>query len=212
MKRHLVIFARAPQAGRVKRRIAREIGAVEAARFYRRILADQIKVLTRDPRWTVWLFVTPDTALRDPVWHGLRVRPQQQGDLGRRMKRPFTTLPPGPMVLVGSDIPAMRPHHIARAFALLGRHDLVFGPARDGGFWLVGAKRLKPLPRPLFGNVRWSTSRALADTLAGLPSGVATALADTLDDVDDAAAYRRFRLSSSPPTVAKTEAQSPGTG
>jgi len=211
MNRHLVIFARAPRVGRVKRRLAGEIGAVEAARFYRRVLGDQLRALAHDPRWTVWLFVTPDTALRDPAWQGLRVRPQRQGDLGRRMKRPFATLPAGPVVLVGSDIPAMRAHHIARAFTLLGRHDLVFGPARDGGFWLVGAKRLKPLPRPLFANVRWSTSSALADSLAGLPPGVSTALADTLDDVDDAAAYRRFRLSSSPPTVAKTEAQSPGT-
>lgn len=210
MKRHLVIFARAPQAGRVKRRLAGQIGAVEAARFYRRVLADQIRALARDPRWTVWLFVTPDTALRDPMWHGLRVRPQRQGDLGRRMKRPFETLPAGPVVLVGSDIPTMRAHHIVHAFTLLGRHDLVFGPACDGGFWLVGAKRLKPLPRRLFGDVRWSTSSALADSLAGLPPGISTALADTLDDVDDAAAYRRFRLSSSAPTVAKTEAQSPG--
>ena len=86
----------------------------------------------------------------------------------------------------------MRTHHIARAFALLGGHDLVFGPARDGGFWLVGARRGRPLPRSLFDGVRWSTPTALADTLAGLPRYVTTALVDTLDDVDDAAALRRL--------------------
>jgi rSAM/selenodomain-associated transferase 1 len=200
MKRHLVIFARAPQAGRVKRRLAKAIGTMAAFRFYRRILEAQIRRLTRDPRWTVWLSVTPDAALRHPAWHLLPVshrKPQGQGDLGQRMKRPFLSLPAGPVVLVGSDIPAMRASHIAQAFALLGTHDLVFAPARDGGFWLVGARRVKPLPYSLFNDVRWSTPTALADTLAGLPRHVSTALADTLDDVDDAETLRNLKLPSS---------------
>lgn len=201
MTRHLVIFARAPQAGRVKKRLGNEIGTLAATRFYRRILEEQIGRMGRDPRWTVWLFVTPDTALRHPAWKLVPVsqrKPQRQGDLGRRMKLPFAILPPGPVVLVGSDIPAMRAHHIARAFELLGQHNLVFGPARDGGFWLVGAARVRPLPRTLFANVRWSTPTALADTLAGLPSQVTTAMADTLDDVDDAAAFRNLNAKNLP--------------
>jgi len=196
MTRHLVIFARAPQAGRVKRRLGAEIGVLEAARFYRSVLARQIARLARDRRWTVWLFVTPDNALDHIVWRDLvpaaRRRPQQQGDLGRRMKLPFLSLPPGPVVLVGSDIPHLRAAHIARAFALLGQYDLVFGPASDGGFWLVGAKRTRPLPQTLFAGVHWSTPTTLAETLAGLPKHVTTAFADTLDDVDDATAYRQL--------------------
>jgi rSAM/selenodomain-associated transferase 1 len=210
MKRQVVIFARAPQMGRVKRRLACGIGTKAAHQFYVRTLAHQTRALARDPRWMVWLFVTPDTALRHPAWRGLRTRPQGAGDLGRRMKRPFAILPSGPVILVGSDIPDLAPHHIARAFALLGKHELVFGPAKDGGFWLFGAKRMRALPPQLFSNVRWSTSTALADALAAIPH-ISTALADTLDDVDDAAAYRRFRLSSSARTVARTAAQSPGT-
>lgn len=196
-RRHLVIFARSPQAGRAKRRLGAEIGMMEAARFYRRTLGDQIRRMMHDPRWTVWLFVTPDTTLGHPAWRlvpASRRRPQRQGDLGRRMKLPLATLPPGPVVLVGSDIPGLRASHIARAFSLLGRHDLVFGPAGDGGFWLVGARRLRPLPRSLFADVRWSTPTALADTLAGLPRHITTALADGLDDVDDAEALRRLGL------------------
>ena len=133
MKRHLVIFARAPQFGRVKRRLAAAIGPAAAMRFYRQTLDRQIRTLSRDRRWTVWLFITPDHALDHPAWHRANVRGQGQGDLGQRMKQPFRLLPPGPLVLVGSDIPAIRPRHITRAFALLGRHDLVFGPATDGG-------------------------------------------------------------------------------
>lgn len=200
MMRHLVIFARAPQFGRVKRRLARDIGTPEATRFYRATLERQIGSMSNDPRWTAWLFVTPDGETGHPAWRGgvppKRICPQGHGDLGQRMLRPFQTLPPGPVVLVGSDIPGMRPCHIARAFRLLGRHDLVFGPARDGGFWLIGARRVKPVPRDLFADVRWSTAHALADTRANVPPAVSTAEADTLDDIDTADDLRRFRIMS----------------
>jgi hypothetical protein len=200
MTRHLVIFARVPQFGRVKRRLASATGSAAAVRFYRQTLAGQIRRLSRDRRWIVWVFVTPDHAHDHPAWRGIdrsRVRGQGQGDLGVRMTRPFRCLPPGPVVLVGSDIPAMRPRHIARAFTLLGRHDLVFGPASDGGFWLIGARRSRPLPRPLFAKVRWSTAHALADALATIPEGHTIGVADTLDDVDDVIDLRRFDESTS---------------
>src|SRR5258707_335498 len=175
MKRHLVIFARALQLGRVKRRLAAEIGPMAAARFYRATLTAEIRQLANDRRWMPWLFVTPDVALDHPIWRSAgtrpRLRPQRRGDLGQRMTLPFRVLPPGPVVLVGSDIPALRARHVAHAFRLLGRNDFVFGPASDGGFWLVGARRLKPMPRAPFVRVRWSAAPALAGTLAGLPSG-----------------------------------------
>ena len=190
MIRHLVIFARAPQPGRVKRRMARDIGALAAARFYHATLVRQLDRMSRGTPWRVWLFVTPDNALGHPAWRlpgrDLRLRPQGHGDLGQRMSRPFHSLPPGPVVLVGSDIPAMRTSHIAQAFRLLGRNDLVFGPASDGGFWLIGARRLRPLPRDLFAGVRWSTCHALADTRANIAVTNSVAFAATLDDVDTA--------------------------
>ena len=197
MIRHLVIFARAPQPGRVKRRMARDVGALAAARFYRATLTGQLRRMTRGARWQVWLFVTPDTELCHPAWRlagvRLNVRPQGPGDLGQRMLKPFKTLPPGPVVLVGSDIPAMQPSHIAQAFRLLGRHDLVFGPARDGGFWLIGARRLRPMLRTLFTGVRWSTRHALADTRANIPATISVELAATLDDIDTARDLRAFQ-------------------
>lgn len=197
MNRHLVILARAPQAGRVKRRLGRDIGMVAAARFYRDTLHDQLRRLSNDTRWKVWLFITPDNEIDHPIWRRAvplsRRQRQGHGDLGRRMKLPFGTLPPGPVVLVGSDIPAMRSSHIAHAFRLLGRHDLVFGPASDGGFWLVGSSRIKPIPSSLFTNVHWSTRRVLADTLAGIPRHCSVGLADTLDDVDNVQDLQRIR-------------------
>ncbi len=198
MTRHLVIFARAPQMGRVKRRLAEGIGVTAALHFHRTTLARQIMHLARDRRWTTWLFVTPDGSRGHPAWRGVvrsRVIPQRRGDLGQRMKRPFQILPPGPVILVGSDIPAMRPDHIACAFRSLGEHDFVFGPARDGGYWLIGSRRMRPLPHGLFARVRWSTPHALADTLATIPARFSTGLVDRLDDIDDAQDLRRFRAS-----------------
>jgi glycosyltransferase A (GT-A) superfamily protein (DUF2064 family) len=91
------------------------------------------------------------------------------------------------MVIIGTDIPGITPAHIAQAFRLLGRHDAVFGPADDGGYWLVGLKRRPRLPHP-FTSVRWSSPHALADTLANL-EGTTVAFVATLSDVDDARAF-----------------------
>jgi hypothetical protein len=149
----------------------------------------------------VHLALTPDRdAVRAGVWRvGAARFGQGTGDLGRRMERAVRRLPPGPVVIIGSDIPALRPRHVAAAFAALGAHDAVFGPAADGGYWLVGFRRRPRLPRPLFPRVRWSSPDALADTLRGLPRDVSVAFLETLEDIDDAAAYARWRESLSRP-------------
>src|SRR6185437_3360264 len=123
-------------------------------------------------------------------WQG-----QGGGDLGRRMARVFRLLPPGAAVIIGSDIPAIRPAHIAAAFRALGSYEAVFGPATDGGYWLVGLRRRPRVPRGLFKRVRWSSEHALADTRAGLPRQMSVALLETLEDVDDAGGYARWRES-----------------
>lgn len=197
MKGHLVIFARAPRRGAVKRRLADDIGDGPALAFYRRTLHDVTRRLGGDPRWRSWLAVTPDTdAMRPRLWPsvpGLRVIPQGRGDLGERMARPMAGFPPGPVIVVGTDIPDITQEHIADGFAALGTHDFVFGPATDGGYWLVGARRRPVVPAGLFGGVRWSTEHALADTLAGLPRHARVALLNELDDVDDGAAWSAWR-------------------
>jgi uncharacterized protein len=192
-RRHLVLFVRAPQWGTGKRRLARDIGDAAALRFERAMLGLLVRRLGRGKRWQLRLAVTPDRARRRArLWpRGVTVTAQGEGNLGRRMRRALATCPPGPAVLVGGDIPALAPHHIAAAFRLLGHHDLVFGPAGDGGFWLVGARRSPRFP-PLFGSVRWSGPHALSDSLSNLPPGVSIGFAARLEDVDDAASYRRL--------------------
>jgi uncharacterized protein len=193
MRPRLVLFVRAPALGCGKRRLARDIGESAAVRFERLMLARLLRRLADDPRWELRLAATPDRASsKARRWRrGVAVVGQGSGDLGARMRRAIAAAPAGPVVLIGSDIPAITAAHIAAAFRLLGRHDVVFGPAGDGGFWLVGARRRPRLP-DLFAEVRWSTRHALTDTLAGLSRRVSVGFAATLDDVDDGAAYRRL--------------------
>ena len=190
-RRHLVVFAKAPVLGRVKRRLAADIGALAALRFQRAATARLLRRVAWDRRWRCWLALTPDRAASGPrIWRvPCRRVAQGGGDLGSRMARHLARLPAGPVVLVGSDVPEIGAAHIEAAFRLLGGSDLVFGPARDGGFWLVGARRL---PRRLFAGVRWSSEHALADTLRNVPRRLRVVMTTTLDDVDDGAAYRRW--------------------
>lgn len=193
-RNHLIVFARPPRLGLGKRRLAAGIGAVGAWRFYRATLAAVLRRLATDPRWVLWLAVTPDRAAGLRGWPvATRRLGQGDGDLGRRMARALRTRPPGPAVLVGSDIPDIEPAHIAAAFRALGRHPFVFGPAGDGGYWLVGARRTAALPAALFEGVRWSGEHALADTLATLPRHAPAGFAATLEDVDDAPSHRRWQ-------------------
>ena len=193
MRRHLVLFVRAPQLGAGKRRLARAIGEVATVRFERQMLALLLRRLAADRRWRLRIAVTPDVARRRArQWRrGFEATGQGWGDLGIRMRRALASCPPGPAVLVGGDTPALSARHVAAAFRLLGRCDLVFGPAVDGGFWLVGARRARPLP-PLFEGVRWSSPFALADTLAGVPRRVTVGYVDRLEDVDEEESYRRL--------------------
>lgn len=188
MNRWLVVMARAPRLGQGKRRLAAEAGDLAAWRFARLNMERLLRRLAPDPRWRTLVAVTPDRAAARgvPGWN-VPLLPQGGGDLGERMGRVFRGLPPGPLVIVGSDVPGIGRAHIAQAFAALGGNDWVLGPSPDGGYWLIGAKR-SPVLRLPFDEVRWSTEHARADTLANLERQRArVALLEELADVDTAA-------------------------
>ncbi len=192
-ERHLVIFARAPRVGEVKTRLAADIGEVAAWRFYRDTSAAIVRRLSRDPRWTCRLAVTPDRfASEGRFWprHVRRV-PQGGGDLGARMARQIRRLSPGPVVIVGTDSPELRAAHVERAFRALEHSDAVLGPAPDGGFWLIGVRRRRGVG-DIFRNVRFSTRHALADTLKGLGPQSDVHFLEHLADIDDGEDLRRF--------------------
>ncbi|MEM8731433.1 MAG: TIGR04282 family arsenosugar biosynthesis glycosyltransferase [Pseudomonadota bacterium] len=186
MQQTLVVMVKLPRVGQVKTRLGRDIGHVLAAWWFRHQVAGLLRRL-RDPRWQIVLAVAPDAdGLRCRVWPAdLPRRPQGRGDLGARMARALRSVV-GPVCLIGADIPAVRPVHLSRAFAELRRHDVVLGPATDGGFWLIGCAPQRGLPPGAFDKVLWSTEQALSGTLATL-SDRRVALVDTLSDVDTAA-------------------------
>ena len=195
MRQRLVVMVKEPRPGRVKTRLGRDIEMTTAAWWFRHQTRSLLRRL-RDPRWDLVLAVAPDAeGLRSRVWPGDLARiPQGRGNLGDRMARALALPGPGPVCVIGADIPGINRTRIARAFAELGRNEAVFGPAPDGGYWLIGLARRRPAPPALFHRVRWSTEYALADTLATLP-GLRTAFVDSLADVDTAGDLRMTRRS-----------------
>lgn len=183
----LIVFARAPRLGTVKRRLAAGIGPVAALRFHRTRLTELARRLGHDRRWRTVFAVTPDRA-RSRWPTGIERWPQGTGDLGQRMARALARRRRA--VLIGTDVPGLAPADVAAAFRALHGPQVVFGPAADGGYWLVGFGPRRP-PRP-FAGVRWSGPHALADTLARCrPHPVA--LLRELRDVDTAADLAKLR-------------------
>jgi rSAM/selenodomain-associated transferase 1 len=182
MKDTVVVFARAPRLGTVKRRLARDIGERAALRFHTRTLLRLLRDLKRERRFRTVLALTPDGA-RDRLPVRVERVAQGSGDIGRRMATACGRFRRGKVAIVGSDIPDANAADLRAAFHALGWHDAVFGPAEDGGYWLValGPRR----PAQPFVNARWSTQHALADTLRNF-LGYRVARLRVLRDVDTA--------------------------
>jgi rSAM/selenodomain-associated transferase 1 len=179
----VILFAKAPCLGTVKKRLACGIGDVAALRFYKTTLAGTLRKLNQLRGCELVLAVTPRGAfLRHPP--GWRVMGQSQGDLGVRMAQAFRDFSGRQTVLVGADIPALGAEDIRAAFKALKHSHAVFGPAADGGYYLVGMSARRPV-RP-FANVRWSSPEALADTLENF-RGLRVRKLRVLRDVDTAA-------------------------
>lgn len=194
IRNQLVIMVKAPRMGLVKTRLSRGIGPGEALRFYRTATSHLLRRVSRDPRWQTRLAIAPDTECASAAWpEDIERTPQGPGDLGQRMQGVFNSLRPGPVVIIGSDIPGIASCHIAEAFKSLGQSDVVIGPALDGGYWLVGQRR-RPRILPLFDQVRWSSDHTLSDTLANVAdAGAEVAHLSALPDVDEALDYRAWR-------------------
>ena len=187
MKPTLIVMLKEPHPGRVKTRLGQGIGMVAAAWWFRHQVWRLLREV-QDPRWQVVLAVSPDReGLQSRIWPAHLARwPQGQGNLGDRMARMLRRAGGAPACVIGADIPDVNRRRIAEAFKALGDHDAVFGPAPDGGYWLVGLKHPARPPVGLFKDVRWSTRHALADTIATLPD-YRIARVTPLRDVDTSA-------------------------
>jgi len=188
----VLVFVREPVRGRVKTRLAAEIGDAAALLVYRR-LAERAVAAARGlgVGAEVRILHSPagaGDAVRRWLGEGPRYHAQQEGDLGHRMRRALDdafAAGVDRVTVIGSDLPGMSTDLLRRAFALLDAVPAVLGPAADGGYYLLALDR--PVPAA-FDDVPWSTDRVLATTVDRLRSaGIEPMLLETLRDVDRAA-------------------------
>ena len=181
-------FAKAPQAGRVKTRLQSRLGARAACELHCELLLHTARQLQRvaAPRRELWVSGTPSNSW---LWqvarqHGMAIRQQRGVDLGERM---LHALRDGlsrhrQVILVGSDCPMLDPGYLREAALCLRDHDMVWGPAVDGGYVLVGARRACAA---CFRHIDWGSAAVMSQTLAqARQQGVSYTLLPERADVD----------------------------
>lgn len=163
----IVIFAKAPVAGLAKTRLAPALGAAGAAAVHARLVEATVRTAIDARLGPVTLACAPDGGhpffVRLAAAHPLRLVDQGEGDLGERMFRAFEQqLAASPVLLIGTDCPGIDPAYLAAAAHALERgHDVVIGPAEDGGYVLVGARRID---RCVFSGIGWGGPEVMAAT------------------------------------------------
>src|SRR5438874_3754289 len=190
----LIVFVKAPRPGAVKTRLAKAIGAPAARSAYCHLvetLVNQLQGLSG-----VELCFSPDDAANEVLhWlkEGWTIHPQGNGDLGQRLQSAFhRAFHAGAkcVAIIGSDCPAVRVEDIREAWGGLETHDVVLGPATDGGYWLIGLRQLQP---NLFRGVQWSTENVFAATIQRVRhAGLSLHLLRELVDVDTDREWRAF--------------------
>ena len=192
-----------PRFGRVKTRLAKDIGAVDATWWFRHQTASLLRKVGPDPRWKTVLSISPDQSAGSRFWPPEVTQvPQGSGDLGDRMRRMFQRFRRGPTLIIGGDIPGINQTVIWSGFKALGSSEAVFGPATDGGYWLIGLKGGgEPVPQNIFQNVRWSTEHALSDTVNTFGPTARIAKIACLEDIDTAADLMRHLSRSRKPAL-----------
>jgi len=190
----LVIFVKAPRSGTVKSRLAQSIGPRAACAAYRRLVETLVERLGHLP--AAELRFSPDDAapeVRAWLRGGWLCRPQCGGNLGDRLQSAFAeSFAEGAqrVVIIGSDCPAVTAEDIHAAWTSLLTHDVVIGPASDGGYWLIGLCQARA---DLFSDIPWSTDQVLAQTLQRVNEAeLSVRTLRELDDVDTEADWRRF--------------------
>ena len=168
MKAVLAIFLKAPRRGAVKTRLIPALGAAAAARLYR-ALAEAVVAATRpgpDGYDRLFFFTPAEARAEMEAWFPGQAWIAQEGaDLGARMSSAFDVAfrrGAGRVAIVGSDVPGLSRDDVGLALASLADHDLVLGPARDGGYYLIGLRQRLPA---LFEGVAWGTGSVFAATL-----------------------------------------------
>ncbi len=192
--RHLIVFTRFPVAGTTKTRLIPALGAKGAADLQRQMTEHtlaQVSSARITPELSIEIRYADSDTEQMQNWLGPKYvyHPQGGGDLGRRMSSAFEDAfqnGADQVALIGTDIPEIAATTLECAFDMLTHADLALGPARDGGYYLIGLHRKTfATTRILFAGINWGGSSVLADTLKiAAVSGLRTRLLEELADVD----------------------------
>lgn len=182
-KNLLIIFTRNPVLGKVKTRLAKTVGDKTALDIYT-FLLKKTKEITLDSPCDKVVYYS-EKIIKNDIWNcnSFRKEVQSGEDLGAKMKNSFYDAFENnyrKVVLIGSDIYDLESYHINEAFKKLETNDVVMGPALDGGYYLIGLKKMHP---KIFDNKRWGSSTVRKDTLKNLEK-VDVHLLPILNDVD----------------------------
>ena len=186
MKKAIIIFVRNPEMGKVKTRLAATVGAAAALHVYKKLLQhtlQQTKLADADKFVFYANNITANDIWQEAAYIKLQ---QQQGNLGAKMEAAFNVIFSkgySRVLIIGSDCPHLNPQHVTEAFRQLQQNDVAIGPATDGGYYLLGMKRLYA---PLFENIEWSPSNVYKSTLEKIGSlGLHSQSLEALTDVDE---------------------------
>ena len=165
----LLFFAKHPVAGKVKTRLATEVGENAAVELYKRFIMDMLNVFDALDLKVDIFIDPPDACERFEIWlNGVYHFYGQTGcNLGERMKNAFSQTfdsETEKAILVGSDVPALEAGNITKAFEALDKCDTVIGPAYDGGYYLIGFNKSAFLPE-VFDHIEWSTDKVFAQSI-----------------------------------------------
>lgn len=198
----MIVFLRAPEKGRVKTRLAREVGENKALALYKAFVQKTLLAVERSGMDHRICFFPADKQALVAGWlgpdHGYM--PQLGNDLGQRMGNALAAVfdqGAPKAILVGTDIPDINSHHLLEAMDLLDQKQVVIGPSLDGGYWLIGFQREGFCP-DLFLQVDWGTETVFSSTLekckaAKLSLGLLPALQD-IDSLEDLQTFQKNNL------------------
>lgn len=181
--------------GKVKTRLAATIGAERALQVYS-LLLKHTHAITANLSCTKYIYYA-DEVVEGDLWDsGNYVKKIQNGnDLGERMINAFKAAFEArhtQVAIIGSDCYELKTEIILNAFDCLDENDAVIGPARDGGYYLLGLRKLLP---SIFKDKNWSTSTVCSDTLEDIESlGLRYMLLPTLNDVDEEVDLERSNI------------------
>jgi rSAM/selenodomain-associated transferase 1 len=194
----LVIFARAPRTGTVKTRLAASIGDVGALAIYRSLCEGTIAMARSTGLSLTVAFTPPDAIGEMREWLGddLQYEAQCEGDLGARLADTVARHSHGGarcIAVIGTDCPTITAATVHAALATLSDADVVFGPASDGGYYLVA---MRGAHVTVFHDVPWSSPSTLAVTLArASDAGLRVAMLDVESDIDTIDDWTRYQAS-----------------